>query len=170
MSWPWVFFLHQFICNPFQSNLCNESVTAETETDWAEVQVILNIIMIFYRNYSNRNTTRILALGRNRNGIFYPSAEPHHHWYPLQLAWCLQLADSVTRPDTSCQLRRLPETRQESWITSSPLVFSHIMFCSPQPPPVKLLTLTSAKSFRQPTNRSPSPAPVNNNLEPSMNL
>ena len=58
MSWPWVFFLHQFICNPFQSNLCNESVTAETETDWAEVQVILNIIMIFYRNYSNRNTTR----------------------------------------------------------------------------------------------------------------
>ena len=58
MSWPWVFFLHQFICNPFQSNLCNESVTAETETDWAEVQVILNIIMIFHRNYSNRNTTR----------------------------------------------------------------------------------------------------------------
>ena len=68
MSWPWVFFLHQFICNPFQSNLCNESVTAETETDWAEVQVILNIIMIFYRNYSNRNTIR--SLGRNRKGIY----------------------------------------------------------------------------------------------------
>ena len=169
MSWPWVFFLHQFICNPFQSNLCNESVTAETETDWAEVQVILNIIMIFYRNYSNRNTTR--SLGRNRKGIYILSLSRATPPLVSTAASVVSAAaDSVTRPDTSCQLRRLPETRQESWITSSPLVFSHIMFCSPQPPPVKLLTLTSAKSFRQPTNRSPSPGPVNNNLEPSMNL
>ena len=169
MSWPWVFFLHQFICNPFQSNLCNESVTAETETDWAEVQVILNIIMIFYRNYSNRNTTR--SLGRNRKGIYILSLSRATPPLVSTAASVVSAAaDSVTLPDTSCQQRRLPETRQESWITSSPLVFSHIMFCSPQPPPVKLLTLTSAKSFRQPTNRSPSPAPVNNNLEPSMNL